>query len=234
MPRRQIKPLAINVYGHHRRSKRRCDLYSKSSDAAHTSEYGNIIGAKLCPADGLKRSCHRIRNNRERGQRNPIWQFVRHGAKPVAGNHHMCGKAAIAVIAGHKLLAADGGASRLAGRALATRNHRGNDHGPPQPLDDTIPRRDHPTGDFVSEHQRKRMPRRYAIECIADVGVTDAASRHFYHDLIWPRPQRGKFLPFQTLTKGRQTISVGSVDHAGGSLVGLSNSRISCRRHKAS
>ena len=48
-----------------------------------------------------------------------------------------------------------------------------------------------PAPETTFQHQRQRMPRRHAIERVADVGVAHAAAGYFHYHLVWCRIQRG-------------------------------------------
>ena len=152
MLRGQIQPLAININGYHCRPARCRDLHSESPDAAHAGEYSHVVRTKLRPADGLVRGRDRIRHNGERRQRNSVGQLLRYRTEPTTGNDHVRGKTAVAIVARHELLAANGCAPRFAGRTLATGNHGRDDYGLPLPTGDSLPRRDHATNDFMSQH----------------------------------------------------------------------------------
>ena len=138
----------------------------------------------------------------------------------------MRGETAVAVVAGHELLAADGRAPCFARWTLATWNHSRDDHGLSLPMGDFLTGRDHPTDDFMPEYQWQGMARRNAIECISDVGVADAASRDLDHHLVWPGLQRGKFLEFEALPHAWKPKSVGSVDRPAGFIAATNERRV--------
>jgi hypothetical protein len=64
----------------------------------------------------------------------------------------MSGKSAVAVIARHELVSANGRAAPLAGGTLSARNDRRYDHKPSYPLTGMIASRDDAPANFVSQN----------------------------------------------------------------------------------
>jgi hypothetical protein len=61
-----------------------------------------------------------------------------------------------------------------------------------------------PSGDFVSQDEWKRMPRRNAVVNESNVRVTDATARYFHNHFFWTRFERGKFTTLQSSFRGLQ------------------------------
>jgi hypothetical protein len=117
------------------------------------------------------------------------------------------GEAAIAVIAGHELAAADGWPASKARRTFAAGNHRGNDHGLVQPTCDVVPGGNHATGDLVAQHQRKRVARGYTIISKTDIGMADAAARYFHDHFVRAGLEGGKLSEMERFADSRESVT---------------------------
>jgi hypothetical protein len=109
----------------------------------------------------------------------------------------MGGKAAIPVVAGHELLAADGRPAGLTGRTCFTGNDCRDDDGLSDPGPGFLPCGDDTTGDLVTEDQGEGVTGGNAVDGEADIGVADAASRHFHDYLVVDGLERGQVDPVQ-------------------------------------
>jgi hypothetical protein len=96
----------------------------------------------------------------------------------------MRSESAVAVVAGHELITADGWASRLAGGACSAGNDGGNNDRAIKPGRRLVTGGDNAPADLVAEHERQRFPRRNSIHSEADIGMADAAAGDFYDDLV--------------------------------------------------
>jgi hypothetical protein len=115
----------------------------------------------------------------------------------------VCSKTAVAVIAGHKLLAADRGSSASARRAASTGNHRRHNHAASQPVGSFFAHGDDLTGDFVPQDQRERMTGRHAIKRKSNISVAYAAAGNFDDDFVRARI---KSLDFTSLKEGAGSL----------------------------
>ena len=88
----------------------------------------------------------------------------------------MSGKATIAIIAGHELLATNRSPPHPARRTRSARNHSRNNHRSSEPGDCVFTRGDDSPGDFVSENQGQGMTRRNTVKCEGGIGVANAAT----------------------------------------------------------
>jgi hypothetical protein len=113
----------------------------------------------------------------------------------------MGGESAVAIVAGHELLATDGGASGDAGGTLSARDDRRHDDRPALPAGGILARGHHPTGDLVTEDQGKRMAGRNPAEGEADVGVTDTAAGDLDDDLVRAGVEWWKIVAFEGLAR---------------------------------
>jgi hypothetical protein len=99
----------------------------------------------------------------------------------------------IAIVAGHELIAADGGPSRLAGKTRAARYDCRNDHRAPEPICGFVPRRYHAPADLMPKSKRQSFSRGHAIHCKSNIGVTDTATGDLNNDFFRPRFENGQF-----------------------------------------
>ena len=124
----------------------------------------------------------------------------------------MSRKPAIAVVARHELITADGGPLRSTCRTDATRNHRRNNDAAPDPTRGIVTRGNNPSADFVAEHEWQRFSRGNAIDRKADIGVTYAAARDLYHSFLRPGFERRKFESLQGLADRYQPVSMPAIN----------------------
>ena len=102
----------------------------------------------------------------------------------------MAGKAAVAVVARHELVAANRGVSSATRWAFTAGDDGRNNDRPAKPLLCFLAGGNNLTGGLVSQHERQSMAGGNAIVCKADVSVADAAAGHFYNDFILAWLQR--------------------------------------------
>jgi len=118
------------------------------------------------------------------------------------------GKAAVAIVTRHELLATDRRSARLASRAHSAGNHSRNNHGSPQPGTRILARSDDPAGDFVSQNEGKRMTGRDIAAGEGNIRVTDAAACDLYNHVIRAGIERCEIAGLQSSSRSGELKSM--------------------------
>jgi hypothetical protein len=101
------------------------------------------------------------------------------------------------VVARHELLTADGGPSRLTGRACFTGNDCRHDDGSADPLGRFHPSGYDTTGNLMTQDQGERVTGGNAVHGEADIGVADPTSRYLHDYLVADGHERGQVDPVE-------------------------------------
>ena len=126
----------------------------------------------------------------------------------------MRGEAAVSIIAWHELSAANRAPPSRAGGTTATGNHGRHNHRTTLPVRGCRASGYDPPGDFVAQHQRKRMTRRDSVESKADVRMADSAACDLNDDLPGTRLKRGECLKLQWPGLRGQTVAISAADNS--------------------
>jgi hypothetical protein len=128
----------------------------------------------------------------------------------------MRGKATVAIVAWHKLLATDGHSPRTASSTRSTGNDGRNNHGLSKPLLIVFPRGGNPPGDFMPQNQGKWMPRGHPFEGKTYIRVTNTAARNLHHNFLRAWFERRKGARLQGALRSRQLETVRTVNASHG------------------
>ena len=159
-------------------AERMRDLHAVAADATGADDHREAPGTDTGATDGLVRRRQRIGDDRDFGERQAGCRkaLLVDFAQAAARHHDVGREAAVNVVAGHLLLAADRGKTAAAEIAFATRQHRRHDDGLAEPLRRVRSGGDDAAADLVAERQRRREIGAHAVVEVAEVGVADAAA----------------------------------------------------------
>jgi hypothetical protein len=155
------------------------DLHAVAADAAGADHHREAARRHARAAHRLIRRGERVGHDRDLGQFQPgAFEPPRKDFAQAASRHHdVRGEAALDVVAGHFLRAADGGEAAAAQVAFAAGQHRRDNHGLAQPALGALARTDDAAADFVTERQRQRLVGAHAVVQVPEVGVAHSATR---------------------------------------------------------
>ena len=113
-----------------------------------------------------------------------------HRAEPAGRRLDVGAEAALDVVAGHLLPAADGAPAAPAQVALAAGDDGGDDHRPALPFARALAGGDNAPADLVAEGQRQGMVRADTVIKVTEVRVADTAAGDLDHHLAGVRGER--------------------------------------------
>src|SRR5581483_727821 len=180
----KLEFLIVNIHRNDGGAEGCRDLYAKSPYAADPDEHGDVLRTDAGAANGFPGSSHGVGDDREKFGGDARGEWFRNRTQSARRNADVGCEAAVAIVAGHELVAADGRPVRATSGASSTGDHGRNNDQAALPIVCLIAGSNYCSADLVSQHDGKRLPRGDSFEGKTYIRVADTTAGNLNDDFV--------------------------------------------------